>query len=552
MKPLDPRLLRYARSARTVLAVGGLFGVLRTLAVIAWCWCLAHALTVLVLPVLGGFGGASGRVGEGAYGIEAMPWLIVGAGAAVVVRSAASWGMDVLAANGAIKVKSELRGRALSAIDTRSPEAFAGASDANITTVLGRGLDALDGYFSSYLPQLILTACATPLLVLAVLLADPVSGIVVVIVFPVIPLFMVLIGLATRSVQQRQWDQLQHLSRAFLDVVEGLTTLKIFRREARQIRRIARETEEYRTRTMQVLRVTFLSGFVLDLAGTFSIALVAVTVGTRLVSGEFPLGLGLFVLLLLPEAFMPIRAVGAAFHSSTEGLEAAEQVFEIIENADEDQREGTVSKSENATSGTARPLEFHKVEVSRGEHLTVGPVSFEVSAGEVVALTGASGVGKSTMISVLLGFVTPSSGSVRVPEHVAWVGQRPGLLQGTVADNIALGDEAPDLVLARRALSAVGLGQLDLTRKLGVQGAGLSGGQAQRVAIARALYRAWRLDTAALVLDEPSSALDSESEAMIAAAIRAEAADGRAVLIVSHRPALIASAHRTVVMGAGS
>lgn len=324
MKPLDPRLLRYARTARTVLSAGGLLGVLRTLAVIAWCWCLANAITTLVLPVLGGMGGAAGRVSEGAYSADAVPWLIAGGLAALLIRSASSWGMDVLAARGAVKVKTELRAAALDAIDTRSPEVLASDSDAHSATVLGRGLDALDGYFSSYLPQLILTVCATPLLVLAVLLADPMSGIVVMIVFPIIPVFMVLIGLATRSVQQKQWEQLQHLSRAFLDVVEGLTTLKIFRREARQVRRITRETGEYRKRTMQVLRVTFLSGFVLDLAGTFSIALVAVTVGTRLVSGEFPLGLGLFVLLVLPEAFMPIRAVGAAFHSSTEGLEAAE------------------------------------------------------------------------------------------------------------------------------------------------------------------------------------------------------------------------------------
>ena len=541
MKPLDPRLLRYAHSARTVLAVGGLLGVLRTLAVIAWCWCLAQALTVLVLPALGGMGGASGRVAEGAYPASAVPWLLLGAVAALLVRSATAWGMDALAARGAVKVKAQLRRAALDAVDGRSPDSLAASADASGATALGRGLDALDGYFSGYLPQLVMTLCATPLLVLAVLLADPVSGLVVIIVFPVIPVFMVLIGLATRSVQQRQWEQLQHLSRSFLDVVEGLTTLKIFRREDRQVRRLEREAGEYRSRTMQVLRVTFLSGFVLDLAGTFSIALVAVTVGTRLVEGGFPLALGLFVLLLLPEAFIPIRAVGTAFHASTEGLAAAEQVFEIIER-DEDRGVG------DADLRVTAAIAFEEVEIERGAH-TVGPVSFEVLPGEVVALAGPSGAGKSTLVSALLGFVQPVAGGLARPERLAWAGQRPGLLQATIAENVALGDEPADPRAVRRALDAVGLGDLDPGLALGAQGSGLSGGQAQRVAIARALYRAWRHDVGAIVLDEPSSSLDAHSEARIARALRDEAADGRAVLLISHREALLDAADRTVRMG---
>jgi ATP-binding cassette subfamily C protein CydD len=344
MKPLDPRLLRHARAARGVLLLGALLGLLRTAAILAWSWCLAQALTTAVLPVLGGAGGAAGRIAEGAFAADRLPLLVAGALAALCVRSAASWAMDTVAARGAVRVKAQLRAAALDALDARSPlgdaggsgaagaASAAGPSDAELATVLGRGLDALDGYFSGYLPQLILTVVATPLLVAAVLLADPVSGLTVLVVFPVIPVFMILIGLATQAVQDRQWTQLQHLSASFLDAVSGLATLKIFGREQRQSARIARETEEYRSRTMKVLRVTFLSGFVLDLAGTFSIALVAVTVGTRLVTGDFPLGLGLFVLLLLPEVFIPIRQVGAAFHASAEGLAASSRVFEIIGN----------------------------------------------------------------------------------------------------------------------------------------------------------------------------------------------------------------------------
>ena len=565
MKPLDPRLLRYARAARTVLGFGGLLGVVRTAAVIAWCWLLANAIATLVLPVLGGAGGASGRVAEGALGPESLPLLLGGAAVALVARSLTTWGMEVVAARGAVRAKAQLRAAALDAIDRRSPEWLGSRADVGPATSLGRGLDALDGYFSAYLPQLILTACATPFLVLAVLLADPLSGLTVLIVFPVIPLFMILIGLATRAVQERQWQQLEHLSRSFLDVVEGLTTLRIFRREQRQFERIARETGEYRTRTMQVLRVTFLSGFVLDLAGTFSIALVAVTVGTRLVTGEFPLALGLFVLLLLPEVFIPIRQVGAAFHSSTEGLAAAQAVFEIIEDPaglESDSRlasnlPANTQTPEHLPTGAAVPttpsadgrIQFDRVAVDRGGRVVAGPVSFSVEPGEFVTLAGPSGAGKSTLVSALLGFVSPMTGVITRPETVAWSGQRPGLLQGTVADNVALGEQISDPALVKRALETLGLGDIEPARTLGAKGAGLSGGQAQRVAIARALYRAWSTGAGAIVLDEPSSALDPVSERLVCDALEAEARAGRAVLVVSHRPALIDAADRVVRVG---
>ena len=553
MKPFDPRLLRTARAARGVLSLGGLLGLARTLAIIAWSWFLAQAITAVAIPVLGGAGGAAGRVAEGAHDPSEIPFLVGMAALAVVVRSAATWGMDTVAARGAIKVKSQLRGAALDALDQRSPARLEGGaaarSDAEFTTVLGRGLDALDGYFSGYVPQLILTAVATPILLLAVLFADPVSGITVIIVFPIIPVFMILIGLATQAVQDRQWDQLQRLSSSFLDAVSGLATLKIFGREERQSARIARETDEYRSRTMKVLRVTFLSGFVLDLAGTFSIALVAVTVGTRLVAGEFPLGLGLFVLLLLPEVFIPIRQVGAAFHASTEGLSASNEVFELIE-ADGAGSGSGASPSLAAAPGTGIALDGVRVE--RGGREVVGPVSLTVSPGEVVALAGPSGAGKSTLLAALLGFIGVSAGSLERTPELAWAGQRPGLLQGTVSENVALGDPAPDPELVTLALDRAGLPDLRSDLELGASGAGVSGGQAQRIAVARALYRAWRHEGAALLLDEPTSALDAASEAAVCAAMRSEASNGRAVLVVSHREAVLAAADRVVTIGAAA
>lgn len=550
MKPLDPRLLRYARAARGVFAVGGALGLLRTIAIIGWSWALAQLIAAAVLPLIGN---PTGRVSEGAFAPADLGWLTLVAGSALVLRSIAAWGMDTVAARGAIRVKAQLRAAALDALDARSPERGDGASDAELATTLGRGLDALDGYFSGYVPQLILTAIATPLLILVLLIADPFSAITVIIVFPIIPVFMILIGLATQAVQDRQWAQLQRLSASFLDVVAGLATLKIFRREDRQVARIARETEEYRSRTMTVLRVTFLSGFVLDLAGTFSIALVAVTVGTRLVNGEFPLALGLFVLLLLPEVFIPIRQVGAAFHASTEGLAASTSVFELIEGGEalhnNDRSKAPTSSSRSASSiEDGRLLTFDAVEVVRGTRPVAEPVTFAVQPGEFVALSGPSGAGKSTLLSAVLGFVEPSAGSITRPTEVAWSGQRPGLLQGTIAANVALGDADPDPELVTRALSAAALPDVDPDTALGAGGAGLSGGQAQRVGIARAFYRAWRHDVGALVLDEPTSALDTTSEAQICEALRGEAVAGRAVLVVSHRPGVLAAADRVVAV----
>ncbi|MBL3686879.1 thiol reductant ABC exporter subunit CydD [Leucobacter zeae] len=571
MKPFDPRLLRYARAARGVLLVGAGLGAARTLAILLWSWCLAQSLAVVLLPVLGNDGAASGegptgRVAEGAAPAAALPLILAAAAAAVVVRSAASWGMDAVAARGAIRVKSELRGAALDALDSRSPVRTDGRSDARLTTMLGRGLDALDGYFSGYVPQLILTAVATPVLVLAVLLADPTSAVVVLVVFPVIPIFMVLIGLATQAVQDRQWQQLQRLSSSFLDVVAGLPTLKIFGRERRQRERMAREADEYRSRTMRVLRVTFLSGFVMDLAGTFSIALVAVTVGTRVVVGEFPLALGLFVLLLLPEVFIPIRQVGAAFHASAEGLAAADEVFALIEgdpatggassDAPRERGDASVILRERSDSRDPDPvIVLTDVRVALGGREVVGPVSFEVRRGEVVALAGPSGAGKSTLLATLLGFVTPCSGTVAGPDTVAWVGQRAGLLQGTVAENVALGtrSDGADGIDGSRvsaALSDAGLPGFAHDLALGAGGGGVSGGQAQRIAIARALYRARELGAPALLLDEPTSALDAAHEAVVCGALRREADAGRAVLVVSHREAVLGAADRVVRIGA--
>ncbi|WP_445441787.1 thiol reductant ABC exporter subunit CydD [Clavibacter sp. km1a] len=536
MKPLDPRLLRHSASARTMLAVGALVGVVQTVALVAACW----SLTQLVVRAI-----------AGASAADLAPVLAL-AVASAVVRGAAAWLLDVVGARGAAQVSAELRRRALRAIADLGPAWTAGRNRGRLATVVGPGLDALEPYFARYVPQLILTALATPLVVAVLLAQDLLTGITVIATLPVIPVFMVLIGWATQEVQRRQWSRLTELASGFLDVVDGLSTLLVFGRARRQTARIRRVTEEYRVETMRVLRISFLSGFVLELAASLSVALVAVSVGVRLIGGQLDLEVGLFVLLLAPEAFLPIRQVGVQFHAAAEGVAASDDVLGILEEA-------RSAPSARAVHGAAAPagdaLVVRDLGVSRDGRPVIAGLSARFPRGCVTAVTGPSGAGKSSLVAALLGQL-PATGAVgwvddadpdgaprpTGPEHVAWAGQRPGLVAGTVRENVALGIADPDDALVRRALALAAADGIDPDLRLGVGGQGLSGGQAQRVAVARAVHRALALDCALVLLDEPSSALDAASEARLAAGIRALADQGRAVVVVTHRGALARAA----------
>jgi len=540
MRPLDPRLLSHASAARWFLCVGALLGLAQTLAVVAFAWLLSQSITLAV-------------AGDS---FESLRGTVAALAAVVVVRAVIVWLLEVAANRGAAAVKSQLRTAVLDRLAERGPDWLAGQQDARIATVVTSGLDALDNYFARYLPQLLLTAIATPILILVMIWQDPASGITVIIVLPFIPIFGILIGQATQTVQRQQWDALQRLSSGFLDVVGGLATLKIFGRDRRQAARLTGLTDEYRGRTMTVLRVSFLSGFVLELAASLSVALIAVSIGLRLVDGSLLLGVGLFVLLLAPEAFLPLRQVGAQFHAAADGLAAAEEVFAILDG-DKPAAPDTRSGAERSTTPARRPaaLRFDDVTVRRGETSTIDGFSAEFPAGRLSVLSGPSGAGKSTLIGALQGFV-PFEGTLWLgPERVAaddrrdwlaWAGQRPGLFAGTVSGNVALGESVVDPELVRTALRRAGAADLDPELHLGVNGAGLSGGQAQRVAAARAIYRCLARDCAVLVLDEPSSALDEAAEAALILGLRELAAQGRTVIVVSHRGAFVAAADHVV------
>ncbi|TFD58515.1 thiol reductant ABC exporter subunit CydD [Cryobacterium sp. Hh7] len=548
MRPLDPRLLRYASAARRFLLIGAVLGFAQTLVVVAFAWFLTRAITLLV---------------AGEPLTEIVPTLVALA-AVIVLRSLLIWLLEVAANRGAAQVKSQLRAKVMAKLAERGPDWVASQQSARLATVVTTGLDALDNYFARYLPQLLLTAIATPILIAVMLWQDLPSGLTVIIVIPLIPVFMILIGRVTQSVQQDQWQALQRLSTGFLDVVGGLGTLKIYGRERRQFDRIRSITEQYRTRTMKVLRVSFLSGFVLELAASLSVALIAVSIGLRLIDGELLLGVGLFVLLLAPEAFLPVRQVGAQFHAAADGLAAAEELFKIL---DDDSNKADAPASVDPAAAPvalgglgAGALRLVDVSIRRGDTVVIDRLDAEFASGQISVLRGVSGVGKSTLVAALLGFV-PLTGAVTLggvavaagPSRpwLAWAGQRPGLVRGTVAENVALGAASagqgtPTGTLVAQALDWAGAAEVSPATVLGVNGDGLSGGQAQRVAAARAIYRALATECQVVILDEPSSALDVDAEAGLLAGLRRLADQGRVVIVVSHRPGVLAAADHMI------
>ncbi|MEW2038660.1 thiol reductant ABC exporter subunit CydD, partial [Streptomyces sp. NPDC005534] len=483
MKPIDPRLLRYARATRLFLLAVVVLGVVGATLVIAQAMLIAEV-------VVGAF-----QHGFSAAELRSPLALLV---AVAVGRGVVAWLTELAAHRASAAVKSELRGRLLERAALLGPGWLSGQRTGSLVALATRGVDALDDYFSRYLPQLGL-AVVVPVAVLArIVTEDWVSAAIIVGTLPLIPLFMILIGWATRAQMDRQWRVLSRLSGHFLDVVAGLPTLKVFGRAKAQAESIRKITGEYRQATMRTLRIAFLSSFALELLATISVALVAVTIGMRLVHGEMDLYVGIVILVLAPEAYLPLRQVGAQYHAAAEGLAAAEEIFAVLETP-------------VTATGSLRPpageLGFEGVTVRYPGRSTnaVSDVSFTVAPGETVALVGPSGVGKSTLLNVLLGFVEPTAGRVRAGgvdlseadlaewrSRIAWVPQRPHLYAGSIAENVRLARPDADDAAVRGALVDAGAaGFVDALPDgadtlLGEDGAGLSAGQRQRLALARA------------------------------------------------------------------
>jgi ATP-binding cassette, subfamily C, bacterial CydD len=546
VKAVDPRLLRQAGPARAYLAVAIALGLAGAVLILLQADMLSRLLA----------GAARGT------GVAALAGTLGWLAAVLAGRAMAAAGGEGAALRAAAVVKSRLRRRVSAHAVALGPEWLTGQRAGEITTLATKGLDGLDAYFARYLPQLVL-AVAVPVAVLArVAAADWISAVIIAATLPLIPVFAMLIGWHTQAQTRRQWLLLGRLGGHFLDVVAGLPTLKLFGRSKAQADVIEEVTGAHRAAAMVTLRVAFLSALVLEVTAALATALVAVEIGLRLLAGHVGYQTALLVLLLTPEAYLPLRNAGAQFHASTEGTAAARRAFEILDTplpAGLDSLRGVPAPGGSADASAGLSADARREDIALDGVTVTNPgrdlpalddISLTIRPGDYVVVTGASGAGKSSLLAVLLGFATPASGTVsvggaglaRIPadrwrRQIAWLPQRPHLFAATVAGNIALGQpdaRRQDIVAAARLAGADEfIRRLDrgYGTVLTEGGRTLSAGQRQQIALARAFFR----QAPVLLLDEPTAHLDQASARHVLSVIETGQA-GRTVVLVTHQP----------------
>ncbi|TDR56560.1 ATP-binding cassette subfamily C protein CydD [Halomonas ventosae] len=516
----------------------------------------AGLLTIAQLVLLARF--ISRLVVDGTSPGELVP-LLAGLLAMLALRALALYLQETLAQAASLRIRQRARRALLDHLARLGPVRLTSRHSASLASQLVEQVEALDGYFARFQPQLWLAVLVPLAVLLAALWLDWLAALFLLASAPLIPLFMALVGMGAERLNREQFDAVARLSGHFIDRVRGITTLQLFGRTAQATREVHAAADDYRQRSMRTLRLAFLSSAVLEFFASVAIAVVAIYVGFGLLgyieygpAEELTLFSGLLVLLLAPEFFQPLRSLSQHYHDRAAALGAAEGLVALLNEAPDAGR----------LPGKAVPVPSRDVLVELeaasvdypGRGRVLGPVDLTLAAGDVVAVTGPSGVGKSSLLQLLAGFVAPASGSVRRVEglRLAWMDQRPLLIQGSLADNLRLA--APDAGEAemRGALARAGLGELlamlplGLETRLGERGVGLSGGQAQRLALARVF-----LSRASLVLlDEPTASLDAETESQLIEALQGLAEKGRTLVIATHHPALMALARRRLSLEA--
>ncbi|MGI6091583.1 MAG: thiol reductant ABC exporter subunit CydD [Negativicutes bacterium] len=482
----------------------------------------------------------------------------------IVGRAVLVWLTGTYAYSLAADIKLDLRKRLVDHVFAAGPVQMAAVPAGDLANTIVQGIENLEAYFSRYIPQLA-SAVLIPVLILFVAVPlDLTSAAIMLITAPLIPLFMMLIGQLAERRNKQQWAKLSQLSAHFLDVMRGLTTLKLFGRSKEQVEVIARMSEQFRDTTLGVLKIAFLSSLVLELFTTISIALIAVSVGLRLLYGQLDFSDAFFLLLLAPEFYLPLRQLGSQFHASMAGSAAAGSIFNLLKLEPGEKVFGEYQELD-CQAGIGISFQDVHSAYDDGGRLALNGITFDIKPGTKLALVGPSGAGKSTVINLLLGFIQPDKGEITVNgiplnrlnqeewrKNIAFVPQSPHLFYGTVADNIKLGSQAatlPEIEAAARAAGAhdfITMLPDGYQTVVGEGGRGLSGGERQRLAIARAFLR----DARFIILDEATASLDPHSEEIIEQAIQ-RLIIGRTVLIVAHRLTTVTRADSIVVLEQG-
>jgi ATP-binding cassette, subfamily C, bacterial CydD len=472
-------------------------------------------------------------------------------------RTLLTWVNEIAANAVAVKIKTDLRERLFAHILKLGPAYSRGQRTGELTTATVEGIEALDAYFSQYLPQLVITALVPVSILVFVFPIDLLTGLVFLITAPLIPFFMIMIGKGAEAVTKRQYETLQLLSAHFLDSLQGLTTLKLFGQSKGQARNIAKVSEQYRDTTLGVLRITFLSALALEMLATISTAIVAVEIGFRLLYRNMEFQPALFLLVLAPEFYMPLRALGARFHAGMNGTTAAKRIYEILDTPIPDIR---YSNIDTRISNIESPnIELSNISYTYPNETSpaLQNISLKIDIGQHIALVGKTGAGKSTLVQLLLGFIQPTQGNLQpstfdLQPNIAWVPQRPYLFHTTIAENILLGkadatdEEVINAAKAARLHDFIESLPEKYETIVGESGARLSSGQAQRLALARAFLK----DAPILILDEPTSALDPETESLLEESTR-ELMQGRTVITIAHRLNTIFQADNIIVLDEG-